>query len=52
MLSGAGDPINTADLSEKARKNFQRDFVLAGLTERLDESVLLCRKLLGRRRVC
>ena len=51
MLSGSDDPINSPNALEKARENLRRHFLLAGLMERLDESVLLCRKLLGWRRV-
>jgi hypothetical protein len=51
MLSGAEDPIDFATALEKALENLNRYFLLAGLMERLDESVLLFRKLLGWRRV-
>lgn len=51
MLSGADEPDNTPDALEKAKKNLAEHFALAGLTERFDESVLLCRKLFGWRNV-
>jgi len=51
MLSGADDPIDSSVALEKALKSLTSHFLVAGLTERLDESVLLFRKLLGWRRV-
>ncbi len=47
MLSGSDEPVCTADALNMARRNLSQEFVLAGLTERFDESVLLCRRLLG-----
>ena len=50
-IAGCDDPIDSNTALEKACENLRRHFLLAGLMERLDESVLLCRKLLGWRRV-
>lgn len=47
MLSGSDEPVSTVDTLDIAKANLRQRFAFVGLTERFDESVLLCRKLLG-----
>ncbi|HSQ00321.1 MAG TPA: sulfotransferase family 2 domain-containing protein [Candidatus Dormibacteraeota bacterium] len=47
MVSGADGPVDTVDALTRAKKNVNEHFALAGVTERFDESILLCRGVLG-----
>ncbi|MGA9722776.1 MAG: sulfotransferase family 2 domain-containing protein [Candidatus Binatus sp.] len=47
MLSGSDEPVSTVDTLDTAKANLRQRFAFVGLTERFDESVWLCRKLLG-----
>ena len=51
MLSGSDEPVTAIDALDRAKKNLDAHFVVAGLTERFDEFLLLCRMLLGWRNV-
>ncbi len=46
-LSGADGPVQSGEFLDKALDNFRKHVVIAGLTERFDETLLLCRDLLG-----
>lgn len=46
-LSGADGPVQSGEFLDKALDNLRRHVVLAGLAERFDETLLLCRDLLG-----
>jgi hypothetical protein len=49
MLSGSDEPVSTIEALNRAKANLRQRFAFIGLTERFDESVLLCRRLLGLR---
>ena len=53
MLSGTADPFGTvtAELLEQAKRNLRDRFALVGLTERLDESLVLAKQRLGFRNI-
>jgi Sulfotransferase family len=53
MLSGDPEPFGevTEDTLERAKRNVQTTFTLAGISERLDESLVLARRRLGWRSV-
>jgi hypothetical protein len=51
MVSGADGPVDTVDALTTAKRNLTEHFALAGVTERFDESILLCRSTLGWRNV-
>jgi hypothetical protein len=51
LVSGSDDRMISSSALESAIGNLRQHFVVAGLMERFDESVLLCRELLGWRRV-
>jgi hypothetical protein len=53
MLSGDPEPFGevTEDTLERAKRNVHATFTLAGITERLDESLVLARRRLGWRTV-
>jgi sulfotransferase famil protein len=47
ILSGADGPVQSDAFLKKALDNLREHAVLAGLTERFDETLLLCREFLG-----
>ncbi len=51
MLSAADGPVQSEKFLDRALDNLERHVMLAGLTERFDETLLLCRELLGWRRL-
>jgi hypothetical protein len=53
MLSGAVDPFGpvTVETLERAKRNLSERFALVGLTERLDESLVLAKQRLGFRNI-
>ena len=47
MLSGSDEPVGGVDTLDTAKANLRQRLAFVGLTERFDESVMLCRALLG-----
>jgi Sulfotransferase family len=53
MLSGLAEPFGTVDdeMLEQAKRNLKDEFAFFGLTERLDESLVLAKRRLGFRSI-